>query len=888
MGKMFRLPCSPAAFGRALFLCAARGLVLLLTAYSVFASAQSAVTVTISGNVYDPRTTASALPLPNVLVYVTTGTVDPLPSGVQCLVTSAPSGVVAYTNTAVDGSFTLTNVPVNTSYTLVIQAGKWRRQFPVTVATDPITLMPLHMPANHNQGDMPMIAISTGSVDSLECVLRDMGVADTEFTDDNGTFNPGGHIHLYKGSTSAGAYINASTPVQSVLMNNATTLNGYDVVMFPCQGTPSGQGALMSTSAVSNLLNFANAGGRVFATHYSYAWLEPNAPYNAQFAPVANWITDRALANGPATINTGFNDGATLAQWLLNAMASSTYGQVALLNTKQDLSSVIPPTQSWATLNSGGAIMQMTFNTPVGAPAAAQCGRVLYNDYHVATPVGGGAFPNECAGLATAMTPQEEMLEYALFDLSAFVQPVIVPSLSIVFNPSPLPVKQNDTADQVTVNVTNTSTTAPVDGSAMLTISLPALVTATAMTDSTGGWQCAVATLTCTRNTGLAIGASDSVTLTLSVGAYPPGGLTSYTGLITATVSSPTFSNNVSATDTVIFQQPPVIAWATPAPIIYGTALGAAQLNATTTVAGSFAYSPTAGTVLSTGQHTLTTTFTPTDTTDYTTNTATVTLTVIPATPVVNLTASANPIFLTSSVTFTATIASAAGVPTGTIVFFDGTASLGSVSVASGAASFNATSLTGGAHFITAAYSGDASYGAATSSVLPELVDDYTIAASNGISSVTVKPSSIAVYSLVITPVGGANLPGPVSLSVAGLPLGATSSLNPATVAANSTATMVTLQIKLPGQLADGRQPSSLPGGVLPVALGLLLLPLTSRLRNARSALYRVAVVALLGTALMAGVSGCGGAFTPQSFSFTVTGASGALNHTTTLKLTIQ
>jgi len=195
----------------------------------------------------------------------------------------------------------------------------------------------------------------------------------------------------------------------------------------------------------------------------------------------------------------------------------------------------------------------------------------------------------------------------------------------------------------------NPGATTPVDGSAILTFTLPALVTATAITDSTGGWQCTVATLTCTRTTGLAVNAGDAVTLTLSVGAYPPGGLTSYTGLITATVSSVTFSNNVSATDTVIFQQPPAITWATPAPITYGTALSAVQLDATTTVAGSFTYSPVAGTVLSTGQHTLTATFSPTDTTDYTTSTATVTLTVIPATPVVNLTPSANPIFLTSS-----------------------------------------------------------------------------------------------------------------------------------------------------------------------------------------------------------------------------------------------
>jgi hypothetical protein len=79
----------------------------------------------------------------------------------------------------------------------------------------------------------------------------------------------------------------------------------------------------------------------------------------------------------------------------------------------------------------------------------------------------------------------------------------------------------------------------------------------------------------------------------------------------------------------------PTITWATPAAITYGTALSATQLNASSTVAGSFAYYPTSGTVLTAGTQTLKVTFTPTDTTDYTTATATVPLTVNQATPTI-------------------------------------------------------------------------------------------------------------------------------------------------------------------------------------------------------------------------------------------------------------
>src|SRR5258708_33491310 len=177
---------------------------LVLFALSLHVSAQ---TTTISGKVYDPRTTASSLPLPGVLVYVTTGKVDPLQNGVQCLTYSTPTGVVSYTYTVVDGSFTIKKVPVNTSYTLVIQAGKWRRQFPQTVDTIALAGLNLHMPSNHSQGDIPMIAIATGAADGVECVLHDMGISDSEFTDDNGTVNPGGHIHLYQGDGNPGAAI---------------------------------------------------------------------------------------------------------------------------------------------------------------------------------------------------------------------------------------------------------------------------------------------------------------------------------------------------------------------------------------------------------------------------------------------------------------------------------------------------------------------------------------------------------------------------------------------------------------------------------------------------------------------------------------------------------
>ena len=79
----------------------------------------------------------------------------------------------------------------------------------------------------------------------------------------------------------------------------------------------------------------------------------------------------------------------------------------------------------------------------------------------------------------------------------------------------------------------------------------------------------------------------------------------------------------------------PPITWSTPAPILYGTRLSDAQLNATSSVPGTFVYTPSAGTLLHAGLQTLTVTFTPSDTTLYTTTSRTVTLVVTPVTPVI-------------------------------------------------------------------------------------------------------------------------------------------------------------------------------------------------------------------------------------------------------------
>lgn len=68
----------------------------------------------------------------------------------------------------------------------------------------------------------------------------------------------------------------------------------------------------------------------------------------------------------------------------------------------------------------------------------------------------------------------------------------------------------------------------------------------------------------------------------------------------------------------VVTKATPAVAWANAADITYGAALGAEQLDATASVAGSFAYTPAAGTVLHAGvNQSLNAVFTPTDAAHY-------------------------------------------------------------------------------------------------------------------------------------------------------------------------------------------------------------------------------------------------------------------------------
>ncbi len=381
-------------------------------------------TTSVSGTVYMPNGTD---PLPNTLVYVPNGPVQPFTNGVQscqpcsALISGSPL-VSAVTDYA--GRFTITNMPVGTHIPLVIQNGKWRRQFDlpnVTACVDTVVAQQLRMPANQAEGDMPKIAIVTGGFAALECVLLKMGISSTEFGNGSATSTRRVQFYLPQGNGgptydgNPGAHYDDNTPSETQLWVTQESLNQYDLVFFGCQGGHYTR----SAAARQRLIGYANAGGQVMLNHYEFDWL-----YNVQpFSSAAYWHINQpetfASDPQPAFIDTSFPKGQLLAQWLALTNPTTVPGQVELRMLYNDLDGVVPPTRLWMSLHDSlhpnPVPMQFTVETPVGLPPSQQCGSVMFNEYHTFERFPAATlFPSACS--SSPLRPDERLMEFMLFD----------------------------------------------------------------------------------------------------------------------------------------------------------------------------------------------------------------------------------------------------------------------------------------------------------------------------------------------------------------------------------------------------------------------------------------------------------------------------------------
>ena len=337
-----------------------------------------------------------------------------------------------------DGTFHLVGVPPGANVSVVIQAGRWRRQLVVPVATacqdTALSADDTRLPSSGSDAtastatsqagaplvDLPTIAVESGNDDPVECILVQLGVAASEFGNGSGS----GHVQLYwnpaalPGASPRMFGSSATYGDVTPLWSSYQALSRFDIVILG--DDTDATGSSKPPAAIAAVGRYADTGGQLVLTGSTQSiWIGSNAAW-------ANELTFDPQVDGVATTAAMFTvdettpAGASYADWLYDVGASAAPGAVYVSNASYqcvgyDTATVarwLYATPSVANGEESGDEL-MSFATPIGSA----CGQVVYSDFDVAFGDGNcacSAFPANCAG-PNEMTPQVKVLAYLLF-----------------------------------------------------------------------------------------------------------------------------------------------------------------------------------------------------------------------------------------------------------------------------------------------------------------------------------------------------------------------------------------------------------------------------------------------------------------------------------------
>lgn len=381
-------------------------------------------------------------------------------------------------------------------------------------------------------------------------------------------------------------------------------------------------------------------------------------------------------------------------------------------------------------------------------------------------------------------------------------------------------------------------------------------------------WTAPAAVTYGTPLSGTQLNASASVAGTITYS--PPAGSILSAGVQTLTATftpsdSTVYSTATASVSITVNQATPAVTWATPAAIPLGAALGSAQLDATATVPGSFAYNPAAGAVLPLGNNTLAVAFTPSDATDYTSASAKVTLAVVQPMPAAG---SLSPAVETAGgAAFTLTV-NGSGFTTASVVYW-GAAALTTQYISGTQLTAQVPAANIAAAGVDSVSVQNPTPGGGTSNTLQFEVDSGTSGSGPTFTTVTatIAPGAAASYPVTL-PASATN----VSVTCLNLPVGAScsysSSSSAVSIATTSATPAGTYQITIVFS-------ETLPGAATALLLvPVFLLPFASIRKKPRA--QHLWCFLILSVALAATATGCSGggssSTTPQTHQVTSSG----------------
>ena len=514
----------------------------------------------------------------------------------------------------------------------------------------------------------------------------------------------------------APAAITYGTPLSTTQLNASSTVAGNFAY------TPS-TGALLGVGPQTLSVTLTPTDSNDYTTATATVLLTVN-----QATPSITWATPAAITYGTALGAAQLNASSTVqGTYVYNPAAGTTLGvgaqTLSVTFTPNDLTDYTTATAT-VTLTVNKATPTISWATP----AAITYGTALSGAQLNATASVAGNLVYTPALGATPNGGQQ--------------------TLSVTFTPT-------DSTDYTTATATVTLTV--TKATPTITWAAPAAITyGTALSATQLNATASVA---------------GNFVYTPALGATPGAGQQTLSVTFTPTDSTDYATATATVTLTVN-KATPTVNWTAPAAITYGTPLSGTQLNASSTVAGTYVYTPAAGAILAAGPQTLSTTLTPTDSTDYTTATASVSLTVSPATPSVAVILSSPSITTTQSLQVTVNVSGAAGAttPTGTVTLFSASYSA-QQTLSGGSTTFAvpAGSLPVGIDTLTAVYAPDVpaagSYNGATQSTAVSVLQ----AIGSSIAKVTATPSATPITDMqpdtvTVSVAGGSGAPTPTGM----------------------------------------------------------------------------------------------------------------------------
>lgn len=376
---------------------------------------------TISGRILAPN---GELPLPGVSVYVPSGSVDPLPNGASCwrCESQLRGNPIALAVTDATGHFEIANAPVGNAVPLVVQTGKWQRKLELESVVDcqdnPVDEADSQLPSRHSDGNLPSIALASGGEDTLECLLRKLGIDDSEFVIRPGSgrvqlfSGKGGMTELEAGEGGAGGAGASQMLPSADLWSSSERLGVFDLVLL---GTETDANAADKPAPARQLLHdYVALGGRVLLQHHQSYFL---AEGPQDVASLATFDTQPDLANPYSVkVDVGSPRGQMLASWLDALNPNGTPGELSVAQGQNSVQSVSAPAVRLLYGDSPATVQAFSVDLPVGLGTEG-CGRVTVTDLLTAAGDSVAPFPSGCT--SQGLSPQEQTLAFLIFDLGA-------------------------------------------------------------------------------------------------------------------------------------------------------------------------------------------------------------------------------------------------------------------------------------------------------------------------------------------------------------------------------------------------------------------------------------------------------------------------------------